>query len=248
MLRWHRVFILCVACACLLCSAIIPASATGTTEFTVVLDKDTVRPGDTVTCTVNMGSVEDLYGMKLKVTVPDGLTLVQGSGVTNPDLAQVMNAAKTEFVESTGVFLVGTCHYSATSEIQLFQFQCTVDEDAPDTMEFYLDIDPENVFDSKYQNIPFVTQSAIVSLDDTCFHSWTEATAEEDNGHWFDCQLCEMSRIEDHIDENEDGLCDVCGYGTPVKKGNIGIPILVGILLLICAGGAFFYIKIRNRS
>lgn len=247
MMRANRLIVVLYFCFLLLSMAGVPASAAGTTEFAVRTDKDTLRIGDTVTCTVSMGTVEDLYGVKLKITIPEGLTFVEGSGVIDDQLNEVLNAAKTEFVEATGVFLAGACHYSSTSETVLFQFQCTVDADAPDTMEMFLDIDPENVFDSQYQNISFTTTAAVIHLDDTCAHSWTGATADEDNGHWFDCQLCEMSRIEDHMDGDEDGVCDVCGYGTPVKKGTIAVPIVIMVMLILAAASITLLVMKQKR-
>lgn len=227
----------------------LPVTAAEPTEFLVRTDRDTPRCGETITCTVSMGAVENLYGMKLKVNIPKGLTLVEGSGSIASDLQAKLNAARIEFVESTGVFLAGACHYSATSETELFQFQCVVNEDAPETMEIILEIDPENVFDLSYENIAFTTTSALVMLDDTCLHEWSDAVADEDNGHWFDCQLCDLSRIDAHEDGNSDGLCDICGYGTPIKKN--GMIVLVFIAAVVVLGVSFFgfyWIKKRNRS
>ena len=230
MIGWRRLTAVLMLLVCFSCFLAVPCFAAGTTEFIVRTDRDCLRPGDTVTCTVSVGAVEDLYGMKLKVNIPEGLTLVKGSGSTGKDLTEVLGAAKTEFVESTGVFLAGACQYSAAEETVLFQFQCVVDENPPESMEIFLEIDPENVFDSQYQNISFTVTSATIRLDDTCVHVWSEASADEENGHWFDCQLCDMSRIDDHMDSDEDGLCDVCGYGTPAKKGNFVVWVIVGLL------------------
>ncbi len=247
----------CILCLLMLCSfLILPASAVGTTEFIVRTDKEILLPGDTITCTVSMGTVENLFGMKLKVAVPEGLTVVEESGVVGEDLATVLNAAKIEFVETTGVFLVGACEYTSTSETVLFQFQCTVDEDATGSMEIFLDIDPENVFNIDYENIGYTVTTATVKMDEECKHAWADADADE-NGHWYDCSLCDLSKIEAHVDDNDNKLCDVCGYhvaeenadGLPSNqknKGGIVWAVILALLIFGCAA-AVVYLKKKRK-
>ena len=239
-----------------LCSLVVlPVSASGTTEFFVRTDKELLVPGDTITCTVSMGAVENLFGMKLKVNIPEGLTIVEDSSLVGDDLATVLHAAKIEFVESTGIFLVGACEYTSEAEPMLFQFQCTVDADATGSMEIFLEIDPENVFDMDYENIGYSVTTAMVKIDDECKHSWKEASSDE-NGHWYDCELCDLSRIEPHVDDNGNQRCDVCDYEYTVteqsdadasNKGGIVLAIILALLILGCSA-AVVYLKKTRKS
>ena len=248
----------CILCLMMLCSfLILPASAVGSTEFIVRTDKEILLPGDTITCTVSMGAVDNLFGMKLKVTIPEGLTVVEDSGIVGEDLATVLHAAKIEFVETTGVFLVGACEFTSTMETMLFQFQCTVDEDATGSMEIFLDIDPENVFNIDYENIGYTVTTATVKMDEECKHSWKDADPDE-NGHWYDCELCDLSKIEAHVDDNDNKLCDVCGYNVTESEDADGLPsneknngglvwaVILAFLILGCAA-VVVYLKKKRK-
>ena len=232
---------------CLICviPAAVPVTAAGSTVFSVTADKSIVQAGDTVSYSVNIDAVDDLYGLKLKVNLPAGLMLIEGTGEVPEDLGTQMNAAKVEFVENTGVFVVGACQYSSATSTELFRFQCIVADDAPDSMEVYLEIDPENVFDSEYRNIPYVITTATIQKREDCDHEWSEVEAGEDSGHWYDCQLCDMSKIEAHVDMDDDYICDVCGYGSAPRKKFPAMP-LIGALLILAAA-AVFLLRMRKK-
>lgn len=229
----------------------VPASATGSTEFTVRTDKDTVSAGDVVTCTVSMGAVENLFGLKLKVNIPEGLTLVEGSGTFAEDHADTFNAAQVDFFEDNGVFIVGGCDYTGTSEIVLFQFQCTVDEAAADTMEVFLEIDPENVFDKDYENIAFTVATATLQKNEpvapACEHTWKKESGDE-NGHWFDCSKCDLSRIEAHVDSDGNEICDVCNYDMKLKESGSGKGIVLAAVILVLLTGVSIVVVVFVKN
>lgn len=230
----------------------VPASAAGTTEFIIQTDCETYQPGDVITCTVSIGAVEQLYGLKLKVNIPRGMSLVEGSGKVSENLQSTLQAAKVEFVESTGVFIVGACNYSGTDSLLLFRFQCKVDEGTIGTREIFLEIDPENVFDLQYDNIAFTVSGGTVEIEKQCLHDWSDATADGEDGHWYDCRLCDMSRIDAHSDEDSDGCCDACGYGTPMEEKSHGwlilVVIVVAVAALAAAAGGFILWRRKQKK
>lgn len=242
-------YILCFAV--LLSVFAISASAVNSTEFFVKVDKTSVSPGDVITCTVSMGAVENLFGLKLKVNIPEGLTVVEGSSVISENLANTFQAARVEYLESNGVFIVGGCDYTGASEITLLQFQCTVDEDASDDMEIFLEIDPENVFDTEYENISFRVTTATIQKKGECQHIWVKEFADE-NGHWYDCTQCDLSRIEAHEDKDGDEICDACDYDMKLKdSGSDKGIVLAAVILVLLAGVStvvIIYVKTKPKK
>ncbi len=259
---------------CILSLFAVPAVAVGTTSFKMTADRTDVSPGDTVNFTVSLGAVEKLYGLKFKVVIPEGLCYVEGSGKVTEGLDASMNAAKVEFIESSMVFIVGACDYSSSSDTTLLQFQCTVEEDAFGSKVVNLEIDPENVFDLEYYNIEYTVYSAAVSVNDYCDHSWSFGDCEnpkvcklcgvvegeasghhwkeecvgDENGHWYDCLECDVSKIDPHTDGDGDQICDICGFNEADKdNGNVVVAIVIGAIVLISAGGVFFILRKKPK-
>ena len=123
------------------------------TPLTMTPDKTEVHPGDTITYTVKMGAVTDLAGMLIGLNIPEGLTYVSGQAADG--IQQTLQAAAAEYVDETRKFIVGSANYTGTETIELFSFTCTVDEGASGNLEITFDIDPDNLIDSNYENIPF---------------------------------------------------------------------------------------------
>ena len=68
--------------------------------------------------------------------------------------------------------------------------------------------------------------------------------------HWHaaNCEhTTEKTDIQGHIDENIDGVCDVCGYGTPVKKGIIAVPIVIMVMLILAAASITLLVMKQKR-
>ena len=103
----------------------------GTSALTMTADKESYKPGETVTCTVALGPTSDLVGLKFLPGIPEGLTYVENSGAAAEGLQEKMNAVKVEFVEKSGAFvLLGDTAYTSEEETVLMTFRCTVDPEA----------------------------------------------------------------------------------------------------------------------
>jgi hypothetical protein len=193
--------------------------------------------------------------------------------VISEGLDEKMDAAKVEFTESTMVFIVGACDYTSTSDTILMQFRCTADGNASGSKVVHFEIDPENVFNQEYENIEYTMGSAAVSVVSSCVHewintdcttpktcqlcgvidnsvsdhSWSEECAHDENGHWYDCVICSISKVEAHSDKDEDGVCDVCDYTMSSKPvTTVVIIVIVAVLLVLCAG-IILLLKIKRK-
>ncbi|MBE6924523.1 MAG: DUF11 domain-containing protein [Ruminococcaceae bacterium] len=214
--------VLCLVMLISLVAAVVPASAAGSTSFKMTADKTEANPGDIITYTVSMGAVENIYSIKLKLVIPEGLTYVEGSGKATTGLQALMNAAKAEFTEATKVFIVGSSNYTSASETVLMQFQCRVNDDATGSLEVGFDIDPENIFDLDYDNIDFTTSTAPVSVIVPCSHDWDAATCTAPKT----CKLCgetsgaALGHSWDAATCTAPKTCTVCGETTGSANGH----------------------------
>ncbi len=163
-------------------AAVVPVSAAAATSFKMVADKTEAAPGDTITYTISLGAVEDVYAFKLKLSIPAGLTYVEGSGMVADGLKDTMNAAKVGFTESSKVFIYGGdgTTYTCAEDTVLMQFKCTVDADATGSLEITFIIDEDEVYNDDYDNISFTTSTAPVSVGSAGGHehTWADATCE----------------------------------------------------------------------
>ena len=178
--------VLCLVIVLGLVAAVVPAMAVVTTSIKITADKDQAQPGDTITYTVTMGAVQNLYGLKLKLVFSEGLTYVEGSGKATDGLQATMNAAKAEFTEKTKIFIVGSSEYSSDSDIVLMQFKCVVADDATGTLTMSFNEDSVEFFDTDYEDIPYTLFNADVEVKTPCSHDWAAATCTAPKT----CKLC----------------------------------------------------------
>ena len=156
-------------------AVVAPAYAAEATWFTVTPDKTSVAAGDTVTYTVSMGPVSDLYGLKFKLVIPEGLTFKEGSSQTSSGLKETLDAAKAEFTESTKVFIIGSSDYTSEDSLVLFTFQCTVNEDAvPGEKAVTVKYDEDDIFNLDYDNISVDFSNLNSAVSVICEHTETE--------------------------------------------------------------------------
>ena len=99
--------------------------------FTVKADKTSANPGETITFTIYMEQVGVILGLEGTLKIPSGLTYVAGSGKTADGIKTTLGWDAFDWTEES-LFLngYGSENYTATSEIALMTFQCTVDNDA----------------------------------------------------------------------------------------------------------------------
>ena len=99
--------------------------------FTVKADKTSANPGETITFTIYMEQVGVILGLEGTLKIPSGLTYVAGSGKTADGIKTTLGWDAFDWTEES-LFLngYGSENYTATSEIALMTFQCTVDSDA----------------------------------------------------------------------------------------------------------------------
>lgn len=128
--------------------------AVDTVKFSITPNVTEAHPGDEITYTVKMSAVQNLAGIKLKLVIPDGLTFIEGKEVD--DIQEKLNSAKTEFITSTKIFIVGSSDYSSDTETTLMTFKCSVDEGITGEKEITCIIDEDDIFDTtdNMNNIP----------------------------------------------------------------------------------------------
>ena len=97
---------LCFVLILTMLATAVPALAAGTSSFTITADKAEANPGDTITYTVTMGAVSRLDSLKFKLIIPEGLTIVPGSGTLATGLKDTLKCVDTAWTESTKVFYV----------------------------------------------------------------------------------------------------------------------------------------------
>ena len=158
--------LLCFVMVFTMLAAAVPALAAGSTSFNINPDKTEAHPGDTISYTISLGAVTNLRSIKIKLSIPEGLTYVAGSGKTPDGLEETLNnAQKAAFTESTKVFIVATAAgYTSTTDTLLMEFKCTVNEGASGNKAIDLIIDPDDIFDTDYDNIGYVVNSPAVTI------------------------------------------------------------------------------------
>ena len=109
---------------------IIPFSAVlaaGATTLSLIADKTSAVPGETINYTVSIGAVEHLMGAEFELIVPTGLEYVENSGKVADNLKTTLGAAAADWTESTKMFTVyGEGDYSNTADTILFTFACKI--------------------------------------------------------------------------------------------------------------------------
>ena len=137
----------------------------GETFFKITADKDTVSIGDIVTYTVSMGPVENLAAVKLEFSVPSALQYVADSVTEADGLLELFDDLKVEFNENSKLFIAVSDNYSSDAETVLFSFQCVVNTTEQCDAEIGFIIDPNNVFDTDYTNIPYTTIPVVTHIE-----------------------------------------------------------------------------------
>lgn len=154
-----------------ICNTVMPSlAAEQTLTITVTVDKENVKPGDTVTATVSMGPISDLAAVWIRVSVPEGLTYVTGSKKIMDDAYSILECDSRSFTEQTMIFFANPSNrYTSTESMDIFTIQCTVDETATGdlTIGFEPDSD-ENCYTGADPNNPDICicdfQTATVSV------------------------------------------------------------------------------------
>ena len=159
---------LCFVLILTMLATAVPALAAGTSSFTITADKAEANPGDTITYTVTMGAVSRLDSLKFKLVIPEGLTIVPGSGTLATGLKDTLKCVDTAWTESTKVFYVTMCDegtgYSSANPTELMKIQCTVDAGASGNLTVDFIINPNDCYDPDYDNITFSTTPATVNV------------------------------------------------------------------------------------
>ena len=159
---------LCFVLILTMLATAVPALAAGTSSFTITADKAEANPGDTITYTVTMGAVSRLDSLKFKLVIPEGLTIVTGSGTLATGLKDTLKCVDTAWTESTKVFYVTMCDegtgYSSANPTELMKIQCTVDAEASGNLTVDFNINPNDCYDPDYDNITFSTTPATVTV------------------------------------------------------------------------------------
>ena len=174
--------LLCFVMVFTMLATAVPALAAGSTSFNIKPDKTEAHPGDTISYTISLGAATNLRSIKIKLSIPEGLTYVANSGKTPDGLeATLNNAQKASFTETTKVFIVATADgYTSTTETLLMEFECKVNEGASGNKAIDLIIDPDDIFDTGYDNINYVVNSPAVNITALHTHVYDQevATAE----------------------------------------------------------------------
>lgn len=131
-----KVLTLCVVV--LMAIFLMPSIANAASEsvtITVVADKTTSNPGDTVNFEVKLGAVEDLGGLDFNVIIPDGLTVNYDSIAMQDGLKDILKSdgniiVPTKINNLRWCYSVGDESYTGTSELSILSFSCTVNADA----------------------------------------------------------------------------------------------------------------------
>ena len=70
--------LLCFVMVFTMFATAVPALAALPTPFYIDPDKTEAHPGDTITYTVKMGSIEGMGGLLLEMNIPEGLEYISG--------------------------------------------------------------------------------------------------------------------------------------------------------------------------
>lgn len=160
--------LLCLVMIVSLLVTAVSVFAAGSVKFTMTSDKAKASPGDTITYTVTMGEVSRFDSLKYKLSIPEGLTFVAGSGKLADNLKETLNCVDTAWTEATKVFYITLCSdgigYTSTTPTELMTFQCKVDDGATGSLKIEFIIEPNNCYDSDYDNIAFTTETPSITI------------------------------------------------------------------------------------
>ena len=188
--------------------------------FTVSADRAKAVPGDTITYAVYISPVPDIHGVCFELDIPEGLSFVAGSSAVPENLMGQLNFGEASFAESTLVFVgVTNSETALTGETLLMSFQCKVDEGVLGQRTVGLKILEEDVFDIKYNNLPFATVAAAVQIHS---HIWADATCTDPKT----CSVCgettgnALGHKWSNATCTDPKTCSVCGETTGNALGH----------------------------
>ena len=136
------------------------------TKFTVEASKEKVKPGDTIAYKVSIDEVENLGSIRFKVSLPKGLSIVEGSA----EVEDVLGNESTTFNEESLIYMAGgfSDGYDAKDNTLLLSFECKSDKKMRGDKTVDLVIDPEEIFefaedgDAPSVLIPYTVENATV--------------------------------------------------------------------------------------
>ena len=132
----------------LLVLAVPVNAAPSSVDLTITADKTEAKPGDTVNFTVTLGPVSELGGFAFKLSIPDGLTFVEGSSKLTATKASL--GFDDLYFDEAPTYQIGgvasEADYESTSDTEIGTFQCTVNDDASGTQTVSATIDPSEWF------------------------------------------------------------------------------------------------------
>lgn len=129
-----RIFsvILCVLLAAVTALSAIPASAASheSTILYVTTDKTDAKPGDVLDFTVTMGPVSELGTLQMTLSIPEGLSYVEGSGKITDGARELMGFDTLDWTEVSLMIngVASAANYESDTDTVLGSFQCKVDE------------------------------------------------------------------------------------------------------------------------
>ncbi len=171
---------------------IIPATAADVTscEFSLTPDKSTVHPGETVTYTFSIIPNGDVYALQAFLELPEGFSLVEGSGKLLDGVKEQLKWDDIAVTESDKLIFSGFTAqnpYTDASELKIAEFECKADSDAkngaPSLSRFY--VLNGNMDEPSEQTTSFlpVTVPGLIKVD-----AKTPTCTERGNNEYYVCE------------------------------------------------------------
>lgn len=169
-----RVLTMCFAVLMVLfCTPSTVKAAGGVTTITVTADKTTLHPGDTVNFDVKLGAVTNLGGLDFKLSIPAGLTIMEDSLTMQAGLKDILKS-DGDIIPPSGqndymwCYSVGAEGYTASTEVCILSFSCTVDANAVlegKTVSLTVGQCFENAMGTNYDDIAATVVPAAVTVE-----------------------------------------------------------------------------------
>ncbi len=140
------------------------------TDISVIPDKTTAQPGDTINYTITLGPVSDMGSLQMKLVIPEGLTYKAGTGKIADGLAENMGFDMLAWTESTKVIngCASAADYASDAPTLIATFQCTANEGFSGTAEVgltYLEFCSCITFEDHTANFGIVTTAVTVAAE-----------------------------------------------------------------------------------
>ena len=142
------------------------STETAEVELSIVPDKTTASPGDTVTYAVNIGPVRRLQSVNFTLVIPD--TLEYGVGKEVDGLKDLLGADTAEYTDANKTMIIGGGgSYNCDSTTPLMKFTCTVKSSTPNGEVEIGIMDDWDIADDEWETYPNVkinTAASIVTI------------------------------------------------------------------------------------